>query len=178
MAHHEVAWTDLARAIDAELTRETCRIAVGSRYPNIWEIHNSYREAQFVTDLSSSISSNFTDPVLAFEDLGIYRILSSVSNLTEVERFMREKLGALIDYDADHRSALVLTLARYFDCGCKYDETAERMTIHRSTLKYRLQRIRELTGYNLNDGSIRFDLHLATRIWLTLEALTGPASRK
>lgn len=178
MAHHEVAWTELARAIDAELTRETCCIAVGSRYPNIWEIHNSYREAQFVTDLSSSTSSSFTDSVLAFEDLGIYRILSSVTNLTEVERFMREKLGALIDYDADHRSALVLTLARYFDCGCKYDETAERMTIHRSTLKYRLQRIRELTGYNLNDGSIRFDLHLATRIWLTLEALTGPASRK
>jgi DNA-binding PucR family transcriptional regulator len=149
---------------------------VGSRYPNIWEIHHSYREAQFVTDLSGSISSNFTEPVLAFEDLGIYRILSSVSNLTEVERFMKEKLATLIEYDNDHRSALVLTLARYFDCGCKYDETAERMMIHRSTLKYRLQRIRELTGYNLTDGSTRFDLHLATRIWLTLEALTGPAT--
>jgi DNA-binding PucR family transcriptional regulator len=178
MAHHDVVWTDLARAIDAELSKETCRIAVGSRYPNIWEIHNSYREAQFATDLSSSISSNFTDPVLAYDDLGIYRILSSVTNLTEVERFMKEKLGALIEYDNDHRSALVLTLARYVDCGCKYDETAERMMIHRSTLKYRLQRIRELTGYNLNDGSTRFDLHLATRIWLTLEALSSSGSPK
>lgn len=176
MAHQDVDWVDLQRAIDAELPKECCRISVGSRYPNIWEVHNSYREAQFVTDLASSISSSFTDPVLAFEDLGIYRILSSVSNLTEVERFMREKLGALIEYDNVHRSALVLTLARYFDGGCKYDETAERMLIHRSTLKYRLQRIRELTGYNLNDGSTRFDLHLATRIWLTLEALSGPAA--
>ena len=174
MAHRDIAWAELAAAIDAELGKETCRLAVGSRYPNIWEIHHSYREAQFVTDLSGSISSNFTDPVMAFEELGIYRILSSVSNLTEVERFMKEKLGALIEYDNDHRSALVLTLARYFDCGCKYDETAERMMIHRSTLKYRLQRIRELTGYNLTDGSTRFDLHLATRIWLTLEALSGP----
>jgi len=176
MAHRDIAWAELATAIDAELGKETCRLAVGSRYPNIWEIHHSYREAQFVTDLSGSISSNFTDPVLAFEELGIYRILSSVSNLTEVERFMKEKLGALIEYDNDHRSALVLTLARYFDCGCKYDETAERMMIHRSTLKYRLQRIRELTGYNLTDGSTRFDLHLATRIWLTLEALSGPSA--
>jgi len=50
------------------------------------------------------------------------------------------------------------------------------MNIHRSTLKYRLQRIRELTNYNLNDGSTRFDLHLATRIWLTLEALSSPAA--
>jgi DNA-binding PucR family transcriptional regulator len=176
MAHNDVNWAELHAAISGELGKETCRLAVGSRYPNIWEIHHSYREAQFVTDLSGSISSNFTEPVLAFEDLGIYRILSSVSNLTEVERFMKEKLATLIEYDNDHRSALVLTLARYFDCGCKYDETAERMMIHRSTLKYRLQRIRELTGYNLTDGSTRFDLHLATRIWLTLEALTGPAT--
>ncbi len=178
MAHTDVAWTDLQRAIDAELAKENCRIAIGSKYPNVWEIHNSYREAQFVTDLSSAISSNFSDPVLAFEDLGIYRILSSVTNLTEVERFMKEKLGALIEYDNEHKSALVLTLARYFDCGCKYDDTAERMNIHRSTLKYRLQRIRELTSYNLNDGSTRFDLHLATRIWLTLEALSSPSSPK
>jgi len=176
MAHRDVAWAELHGAISGELGKETCRLAIGSRYPNIWEIHHSYREAQFVTDLSSSITSSFTEPVLSFEELGIYRILSSVTNLTEVERFMKEKLGTLIDYDNDHRSALVLTLARYFDCGCKYDETAERMMIHRSTLKYRLQRIRELTGYNLTDGSTRFDLHLATRIWLTLEALTGPAT--
>jgi DNA-binding PucR family transcriptional regulator len=111
--------------------------------------------------------------VQCFEDLGIYRILSSVSNLTEVERFMKEKLGTLIEYDNDHKSEMVLTLARYFDCGCKYDETAERLMIHRSTLKYRLQRIRELTGYDLTDGSVRFDRHLATRIWRTLEVLTG-----
>ncbi|MGQ0464446.1 MAG: helix-turn-helix domain-containing protein [Sporichthyaceae bacterium] len=173
MAHQDANWPELVSAIDAELPKETCRLAVGSRYPNIWEIHHSYREAQFVADLSNSISGNFTDRVLSFEELGIYRILSSVGNLTEVERFMKEKLGPLIDYDNDHKSALVLTLARYFDCGCKYDETAERMNIHRSTLKYRLQRIRELTGYDLTDGSVRFDLHLATRIWLTLEALSG-----
>lgn len=174
MAHQDTSWADLAAAIDSELPKETCRLAVGSRYPNIWEIHHSYREAQFVADLSNTISDNFTDRVLTFESLGIYRILSSVNNLTEVERFMKEKLGALIEYDNDHKSALVLTLARYFDCGCKYDETADRMNIHRSTLKYRLQRIRELTGYDLSDGSVRFDLHLATRIWLTLEALSGP----
>jgi DNA-binding PucR family transcriptional regulator len=176
MAYRDVNWADLQAAIDLELPKESCRLAIGSQYPNAWEIHHSYREAQFVADLSGSITSNFTEPVLTFEDLGIYRILSSVTNLTEVERFMKEKLGSLIEYDQDHKSNLVLTLARYFDCGCKYDETAERMCIHRSTLKYRLQRIRELTGYNLTDGSTRFDLHLATRIWLTLEALSAPST--
>lgn len=35
----------------------------------------------------------------------------------------------------------------------------------------RLKRVRELLGQDLNDGSVRLDLHLATRVWLTLESL-------
>jgi DNA-binding PucR family transcriptional regulator len=43
--------------------------------------------------------------------------------------------------------------------------------VHRSTLKYRLQRIRELTGFDLGDPETRFSLELATRAWVTLQAL-------
>jgi DNA-binding PucR family transcriptional regulator len=43
--------------------------------------------------------------------------------------------------------------------------------VHRSTLKYRLKRIRELLGRDLNDGPTRLNLHLATRVCLTLESL-------
>jgi DNA-binding PucR family transcriptional regulator len=45
--------------------------------------------------------------------------------------------------------------------------------VHRSTLKYRLQRIRELTGFELGDPETLFNLQLATRAWLTLQALRG-----
>ena len=48
---------------------------------------------------------------------------------------------------------------------------AAGISIHRSTLKYRLKRVRELLGQDLNNGSTRLDLHLATRVWLTLESL-------
>jgi DNA-binding PucR family transcriptional regulator len=48
--------------------------------------------------------------------------------------------------------------------------------VHRSTLKYRLQRIRELTGLDLSDPEIHFNLQLATRAHLTLLALNGDGS--
>ncbi len=35
----------------------------------------------------------------------------------------------------------------------------------------RLKRVRELLGQDLNDGSTRLDLHLAIRVWRTLESL-------
>ncbi|MFC3961526.1 helix-turn-helix domain-containing protein [Nocardia jiangsuensis] len=37
--------------------------------------------------------------------------------------------------------------------------------MHRSTLRYRLGRIRELTGFDLRDMNIRFNLQAATRAW-------------
>lgn len=43
------------------------------------------------------------------------------------------------------------------------------MLIHRSTLRYRLQRIRVITGYDLNDSDVRLNLHVATRIWRVVE---------
>jgi DNA-binding PucR family transcriptional regulator len=43
--------------------------------------------------------------------------------------------------------------------------------VHRSTLKYRLQRIRDLSGLDLNDPDVHFNLQLATRAWGTMQAL-------
>ncbi|MDB5065677.1 MAG: sugar diacid utilization regulator, partial [Chloroflexi bacterium] len=43
--------------------------------------------------------------------------------------------------------------------------------VHRSTVKYRLQRVREITGFDLNDPNVRFNLQLSTRAWQTLQAL-------
>lgn len=63
------------------------------------------------------------------------------------------------------------TLTRYFDHGGNYDETARALAVHRSTLRYRLQRIREVSGRRLDDVDSRFNLQVATRIW----KVSGPA---
>jgi DNA-binding PucR family transcriptional regulator len=43
--------------------------------------------------------------------------------------------------------------------------------MHRNTLKYRLQRIHEISGFDLADADSRFNLQLATRAFHTLQAL-------
>jgi DNA-binding PucR family transcriptional regulator len=171
IAYREADWAKLHAAIAGDLPRGTCRLAVGSRYPDAWHVAASYREAQFVANLASSALSNPAAPVLCFESLGVYRMLSSVTDPAGIEGFMNEQLGPLIEYDRHHNSSLLLTLARYFDSGCNYDEAADALSVHRNTLKYRLKRIRELLGRDPQDGSARLDLHLATKVWLTLESL-------
>jgi sugar diacid utilization regulator len=171
IAYREADWAKLQADITSHLPGGTCRLAVGSRYPNAWQVAASYREAQFVANLSSSAGGHPAVPILLFDSLGVYQMLSSVTDPAGIEIFMKDQLGTLLDYDKRHHSDLLATLAQYFDSGCNIDQTAAVLSIHRNTLKYRLKRVRELLGQDLNDGSTRLDLHLATRVWLTLESL-------
>ena len=66
---------------------------------------------------------------------------------------------------------MVATLGHYLDYGGNYEATAQALSVHRSTLKYRLQRIREISGHDLASPDTQFNLQLASRAWRTLQAL-------
>jgi len=67
----------------------------------------------------------------------------------------------------------VSTLRGYLAAGGNYENAATLLSIHRSTLRYRLNRIREISGHDLADPEIRFNLQLATHAQSTIEALRG-----
>ena len=92
---------------------------------------------------------------------------------SDVEAFVQKWLGTLAGYDERKHTELVKTLTQYLQHGGGYEATSRALSVHRSTLKYRLQRIRELTGFELGDPETLFNLQLATRAWLTLQALRG-----
>ena len=54
------------------------------------------------------------------------------------------------------------------DISNPFNPAADGLAIHRSTLRYRLQRIREVSGLDLGDVDSRFNLHAATRAWRVL----------
>jgi hypothetical protein len=86
-----------------------------------------------------------------------------------VDDFIQRWLGPLIGYDSQRQAGLVNTLAHFLDCGGNYDLTARSLLIHRSTLRYRLRRIRDVAGIDLRDVDTRLNLHVATRAWRVLE---------
>jgi DNA-binding PucR family transcriptional regulator len=111
--------------------------------------------------------------VTVIEDLGIYQLLSDAADPRAVEEFIRRWLGRLLDHDAEHDLQLVPTLGTYLDCGGSYERSAESLFIHRNTLKYRLRRIREVSGLELGAPEVNFNLQLATRALRALQALRG-----
>ncbi|MGW5715034.1 PucR family transcriptional regulator [Amycolatopsis sp. NPDC003865] len=141
-------------------------IGIGSRCDTPGQLPRSYAEA--VRAVQIRRSSQTPNGVTTFDQLGIYRILDTGQNHGDVVEFVREWLGKLLDYDTQHNAELVATLAQYLECGGSYGDTAAALMIHRSTLRYRLGRIREITELDLNDVDSRLNLHLATRVWQVL----------
>src|SRR3954469_12579393 len=67
--------------------------------------------------------------VSSYEELGVFRLLAAAGRGAELEDFVRQWLGALLDYDAQHSADLVRTLAEYLECGGNYDDTAKAVAV-------------------------------------------------
>ena len=82
-----------------------------------------------------------------------------------IQKFAMEIIGPLVRYDEDHRGSLVQTLNAYFTHHGNISQTAESLFVHRNTLLYRMERIQELTGQDLNNSDMRLALHLSLKLW-------------
>jgi DNA-binding PucR family transcriptional regulator len=150
-------------ALAHELGTSAGAIGVSTRCDSPDAVPRCYQEALRALEVRQN--SRERSGTTFFDELGLYRILGPGNDLRELEGFVREWLGRLIDYDAEHDAQLVETLSRYFDCGGNYDDAAVALTVHRSTLRYRLQRIREISDRDLADVDTRLNLQVATRVW-------------
>lgn len=167
--------SSLYRAVADDVAFDDGAIGVGSVAVAASELPRSFAEAQRALQVQrDSMSPNGGR---RFEDLGLYRILDRASDRPEVDDFVMEWLGPLLSYDQTKNADLVTTLTHYLDCGGNYDDAARSLTIHRSTLRYRLGRIRDITGRDLQDVEDRLNLHLATRIVRTTGVPTSRESK-
>ena len=105
----------------------------------------------------SSTSPSFVD----YAAMGPLRFVLDAPHTREIGQLVVEILGPLVEYEAARQGELVQTLRHYLEAGGHHPTTAQRCHIHVSTLKYRLARIGEVTGWTITDPRTRFELTLA-----------------
>jgi sugar diacid utilization regulator len=159
----DTRWPLFRQRTVAALTGGRCRLGIGTQCRHPREFASSHRQARLAVKLQAVCSG--TDQVTEYEHLGVYQLLSQCDDPAAVDQLTRRWLQPLLDADARRGSQLVATLAAYLEHGGNYDATARSLSVHRSTLKYRLQRIREVSGYDLTDRDTRFNLQLSCRAW-------------
>jgi DNA-binding PucR family transcriptional regulator len=120
------------------------------------------------------------DAVLAFEETGAYRLLlpAMSEDPAELQRFFAETVEPLVAYDEQYETDLVQTLETFLDADANVAGTASRLFTHRHTVRYRLERIRDLTGLDVSstDGREKLGLGLKAMRVLGIAAPRGPAT--
>jgi sugar diacid utilization regulator len=116
---------------------------------------------------------------LSFEETGAYRLLlpAMSEDPSELRRFHEETVAPLVAYDEQYETELVRTLESFLDADGNVAGTAEKLFTHRHTIRYRLDRVRELTGLDVSstDGRERLSLGLKAMRVLGIVPPGGPA---
>lgn len=137
-------------------------IGVGKTYNSSSNIQKSFKEASKCTSIA--IKLNKHNDVIFYDKLGILSLFCDIDRNDILNEFSNQILGSLIKYDKDNNSELIKTLKIYLNNNCNIIKTAEELNSHRNTIKYRLNRIEEITNEDLSDPFYRLNLQNAILI--------------
>jgi purine catabolism regulator len=140
----------------------SCSIGVGQLYGDLMSVPKSFKEAQHALKIGRSTKG--AGNITFFNDLGIYRMLLQFAQSQDPNEFFCEPLQRLIEYNQQTDKELVKTIAAFLECNGNLTETSNKLFIHRNTLKYRLERIRDITQIDLDDAENRLMLHLGLKM--------------
>ncbi len=82
--------------------------------------------------------------------------------------YVHPAIWDLWQHDQEHESELVETLFAFMQNGCNTAKTASLLSLHKNTLLYRLNRIKDVTNNDLRSGEDLFLFHLSIRVLIYL----------
>lgn len=135
-------------------------IGVGKLYPSATMLYRSYQQAKVALELGEITKH---EGVAFFDELGAVRLFYNQSE-QELEEFINEILGPIIEYDEGKDNSLLVTLWHYFQANTNINDATNNLYIHVNTLRYRLKKVEELLGKSLDDMETKFNVYGALKI--------------
>ena len=136
--------------------RSTCILGEAYRSPK--DFGKSYQEAKSFIPRKDVLPNARSKKVISASAMGIYKFMFNSGNQAEVLQYCNEKLKKLEEYDHANGAFLCDTLIAFYMNGFNAIKTAEELYIHRNSLQYRLNKIKELLEMELNDYVEYLDL--------------------
>lgn len=130
-------------------------MGVGRACEGIGDLQKSFTEASRCVILSEKM--NMSGRVFWYEEMGIYNLFSELADKKVMQEFIDSTLGVIIEYDRNNNSKLLETLKAYLWNNNSLIHASEQLYTHRNTVKYRVQRISQLTGRDFDDAITRLE---------------------
>lgn len=164
---------EMREAIEKYFDNIKLNLGVGSTYNNIYDFKKSYEEAKRVL-VCNKLSLNGSTHIF-YKDMGVLRLLLEIPNTGALHSFYKDTIEPLEEYDKKHNMNLTGSL-RVFLKNPNINKASRELFIHRHTLKYRLNKIQELTDLDPNLAEHQFVLKMGLLINDFLNAKNSTAA--
>jgi len=165
----------LARELRDSLSAFHLAIGHSRRASDPVDLHRAGSEARLAVNVGEAEGRS----PLAFEETGSYRLLlpAMSEDPGELERFYAETIEPLSAYDEQYETELVATVEAYLENDGNVAATAKQLFTHRHTIRYRLERVRDLCGHDVSatEGREKLGLGLKAMRVLGIPSPRGPA---
>jgi sugar diacid utilization regulator len=165
----------LSRELEDALAGFHQTIGVSRRVADPVDLYRAGNEARLAVNVGEAEGR----PLLAFEDTGAYRLLlpAMSEDPGELKRFFAETIEPLAAYDDQYETELVATVEAYLGNDGNVAATAKQLFTHRHTIRYRLERVRDLCGHDVSatEGREKLGLGLKAMRVLGIASPRGPA---
>lgn len=147
--------------LKTSINRYSYRIGVGRIHTSDKGISLSYGEACKALKVLGKMNDAST--IAFFGDLGVWRLLGSIQDQEEVNTFVNDVLGELIEYDRKYNTTFLETAKIFISFNYSASKTAEYFNVHYNTIIYRLGRIKHLFNIDLENQNQRLSVELALK---------------
>jgi PucR family transcriptional regulator, purine catabolism regulatory protein len=150
---------------EAVLSRGHGQVGLGMPEADPRGLRRAYQEARFALEAAAPPTGDGPAArVATVADLGSHRLLLARQEDAALEAISRGLLGPLADYDRRQHGELVASLRAFLEHNGNWEAAARALDVHRHTLRYRIRRVAELTGRDLDRAGDRVEF------WLALQA--------
>lgn len=145
---------------------QSYRIVFGRKVNHLSKVNRSYGDCKKISD---NFGLLFSQNIIDYENLGVYRLLIDEHLSEEINDFYKINLKKLVDYDEKRSTDLVGTLEAYFNCNGNLRKMSESLYTHYNTILYRMERIETIIEKKMDNEDDRYNLQTALKIYKLLE---------
>ena len=134
---------------------------ISEPFRNLILLRHYYESCKVIRDVARKQKRN--SRITELKDV-YYDVLSVLLQKEEKMVLCQTEYRILLDYDQEHGTDYVKTLETYIEHGCSITDTASALFIHRNTMAKRLDRVKEICGLEISDGTALVRFYLSFRM--------------
>ncbi len=140
---------------------------IGRAYNGILNLNKSFKEAMETIHIGKIVCPGRA--VISFQELIVYHVLNSGTSRLNLESLYRSTVARLADFDKENNMDFIHTLEVFFKCRQNMSQSAKELHIHRNTLIYRIEKIKDVLKSDLEDAEELLQLQLGLKASRLLE---------